>query len=97
LELSLELEWTKELEWTSTYWRTMKDGWYVDRKHFFIVFLSRSLTMVISYVLTIPHVCGDKCIWKVLTCMVQATLTQRLNLKQCNQIVSSVKIIKLQA
>ncbi len=59
LEVSLELEWTKDLESTSTYWRTMKDGWYVDRKHFFIVFLSHSLTMVISYVLTIPHVHGD--------------------------------------
>ncbi len=31
------------------------EGW----KHFFIGFLSRSLTMVISYVLTIPHVRGD--------------------------------------
>jgi hypothetical protein len=39
LELSLQLEWTKELESSSTYWHTMKDGWYVDRKHFFIFLL----------------------------------------------------------
>ncbi len=54
------LELSLELESTSTYSRTMKDGWYVDRKHFFIVFLSPSLTMVISYVLTIHVLNGHK-------------------------------------
>jgi hypothetical protein len=32
---------------------TMQDGWYVDEKCFFIVFLFGSLTMMVSYALTI--------------------------------------------
>jgi hypothetical protein len=32
---------------------TMQDAWYVDKKCFFIVFLFHSLTMMVSYALTI--------------------------------------------